>query len=173
MDNKMSVTSKEREISANELNDICRNRLSVVSFDFDQDAKLYSEQPIMFLIGEMLVEFQRPPKSLTACVYSAEEAITEFFHQRDVWQRDLRYYVGSHIFSLGPGVACSAYVSSSYALDHIRFRQISRHNLRLVLPHPRKWVRVGLGWLFEPQCPCGEPRCVPAPWRNTICRNGY
>lgn len=173
MDKKICAASKDCEISTKELNNIHRNEFSVVPFDFDQDAKLHSEQPMMFLIGEMLVEFQRPPKSLTACVYSAEEAITEFFHQREVWQRDLPYHMGSHIFRVGPGVACSTFVSSSYALDHIRFRQISRHNLRLVLPHPRKWLRVGLGWLFELPCPCGEPRCIPAPWRNTICRNGY
>jgi len=173
MNKKMFATGEEREISSNELDDVCRNRFSVIPFDFGQDAKLRSEQPLMFLIGAMLVEFQRPPKSLTTCVYSAEMAITEFFHQRHVWQRDLPDCMGSHTFSLGLGVSCSAFVSSSYALGHIRFRQMSRHNLRLVLPHPRKWVRVGLGWFFEPPCPCGEPRCVPAPWRNTICRNGY
>ncbi|SDG67944.1 hypothetical protein [Paraburkholderia phenazinium] len=172
MDKKKHVAGKGREVSTKELNKICRDLFCAVPFDFAEDATLLSDQPLMILIGQMQIRFHRPPKDWKAHTYMTEDAITEFFHRRDQWQRDLPHFRGPYVFQLGYEFTCSVEVRSRYALDHISVRR-TRNDLNIVLPHPRKWIRVGLGWLFELPCPCGEPRCIPAPWRNTICRNGY
>lgn len=172
MNKKTCSTRKGRKMSTKALNKLLRDVFDSVPFDFTEDATLHSRQPLMYSIGQMFIKFQRPPESPKTYVYAAERAITEFFHQRDQWQRDLPLFTGPYIFSIGDQQTCTVEVRSRYALDHISVRR-TRNNLTIVLPHPRKWIRIGLGWLFEPPCPCGESKCVPAPWRNTICRNGY
>lgn len=170
--NKKINAEKGGTMSLKELNEVGRNLFSCVPFDLAKDAALHSEKPFTVFIGQMLIKVQRPPKSPWGYLYSVENAITEFFRQRDQWQRDLPYFSGPYVFGVGHQQTCTVEVRSRYSLDHISVRR-TRNDLRLILPHPRKWMRVGLGWLFEPPCPCGKPDCVPAPWRNTICRNGF
>lgn len=168
----VSGKSTSRQISSKELNKLGRTLFSVTPFDFAEDVTMHSKEPLMYFIGPILIEIRRPPQDPNALVFMVEEAITEFFHQRDKWQRELPFFIGPYVFLSGPKTTCTVEARSRYALDHVRVNR-ARNNLSIVLPHPRKWIRLGLGWLFEPQCPCGKPECVPAPWRNTICRNGY
>ncbi len=168
----VSGKSTRQPMSLKELGKLGRTLFSITSFDFSEDVTVHSKEPLMYFIGPMLVEIRRPPQDPNALVFMVEEAITEFFHQRDEWQRDHPYFSGPYIFPLGYEMTCTVDARSRYSLDHVSVRRTG-HNLSIILPHPRKWIRVGLGWLFEPPCPCGKPKCVPAPWRNTICRNGY
>ncbi|WP_154234965.1 hypothetical protein [Burkholderia pseudomallei] len=141
-------------------------------FNFFRDAKQSPDAPMTFSIGRVLVEFLDLPEFPNGHVCTAEAALTEFFQLRADWQRDLPYFRGPFSFQRENGQTCVVKVLSKREPMHIRVQQ-SRSRVTIVLPHPRQWIRSGLGWLFEPPCPCGDLKCIPAPWRNTLCRNGW
>ncbi|WP_229280593.1 hypothetical protein [Burkholderia pseudomallei] len=141
-------------------------------FNFFRDAKQLPDIPGTFAIGRLLIELLDLPKFPNGHVCNAEAALTEFFQLRADWQRDLPYFRGPFSFHRENGQTCVVKVLNRREPKHIRVRQ-TRNRIAILLPHPRQWIRSGLGWLFEPPCPCGDQKCIPAPWRNTVCRNGW
>lgn len=149
-------TRKRRRMSWKKLNEFLLEHLGCEEFNYSRDARRLPDLPD-FPNGH---------------VCSAEGALTEFFHRRLDWQRDLPYFTGSFAFQREFGQTCIVKVRSTREPKHVVVRQ-TRSRITIVLPHQRQWIRSGLGWLFEPPCPCGDPKCIPAPWRNTVCRNGW
>lgn len=164
--------NKTRSMSLKELNQLFLEHLDCEPFDFFRDAKQLSDIPGTFAIGRVMIEFLDLPEFPNGHVCSAEAALTEFFHLRADWQRDFPYFTGPFSFRHENGRMCVVKVRSKREPKHICVQQ-TRNRITIVLPHPRQWIRSGLAWLLEPPCPCGDLKCIPAPWRNTVCRNGW
>lgn len=162
----------KRPMSLKKMNALFLEYFHCEEFNYFRDAKRVPELPNTFAIGRMLIELPDLPDFPNGHVCSAEEAITEFFHRRPDWQRDFPHFTGPFSFQRRNGQTCVVKVRSKREPKHIRAQQ-TRNRITITLPHPRQWIRSGLGWLFEPPCPCGDEKCIPAPWRNTVCRNGW
>lgn len=165
-------TRKRRPMSKKKWDAFWLEYFGCEPFNFFRDAKRLPETPGTFLIGHVLMEFIDLPELPNGHVCTAEAALTEFFHLRGNWQRDFPYFTGPFSFRRENGQMCVVKVLSKREPKHIRVQQ-TRSRITIVLPHPRQWIRSGLSWLFEPSCPCGDPKCIPAPWRNTLCRHGW
>ncbi len=172
MNRKNPKPRKTRSILPKKVEEFLFENFHAEPFNFFRDAERCPDNPRTFSIGRVPIEFPDLPEFPNGHVCNAEAALTEFFNLRADWQRDLPYFTGPFVFQREIGQTCVVKVRRTREPKHILVRQM-RSRINIVLPHPRQWIRSGLGWLFEPPCPCGDPKCVPAPWRNTVCRNGW
>lgn len=172
MNHESSNTRKRRRMSRKQWDAFWLEHFRAEPFNFFRDAEQDPDTPGTLSIGRVPIEFIDLPEFPNGHVCNAEGALTEFFHLRADWQRDLPYFTGPFSFQRQNGQTCVVKVMSKREPTHIRVQQ-SRLRITIVLPHPRQWIRNGLGWLFEPPCPCGELNCIVSPWRNTLCRNGW
>jgi hypothetical protein len=172
MNRKSSKTRTTRSVLPKKLDKFFFEHFRAEPFNFFRDAEQLPDTPGTFAIGRVPIEFPDLPEFPNGHVCNAEAALTEFFHLRADWQRDLPYFTGPFSFQRENGQMCVVKVRTKCEPKLIRVQQ-THNRITILLPHPRQWIRSGLGWLFEPPCPCGDPKCIPAPWRNTGCRNGW